>query len=49
MVEDLRATSFNAIKASLIALRESWGEDKWFSPYREHIKAFVMGTGTSKK
>jgi len=45
MVEDLRATSFNAVKASLIALKESWGDDKWFSPYREHIKAFVMGTG----
>lgn len=45
MVEDLRATSFNAIKASLVALKESWGDDKWFSPYREHIKAFVMGTG----
>lgn len=45
MVEDLRATSFNAIKAALIALKESWGDDKWFSPYREHIKAYVMGTG----
>jgi len=45
MVEDLRATSFNAIKAGLIALKESWGDDKWRSPYREHIKAFVMGTG----
>lgn len=45
MVEDLRATSFNAIKAALIALKESWGDDKWFSKYREHIKAFVMGTG----
>ena len=45
MVEDLRATSFNAVKAALIALKESWGDDKWFSPYREHIKAFVMGTG----
>lgn len=45
MVEDLRATSFNAIKAALIGLKQSWGEDKWFSPYREHIKAYVMGTG----
>ena len=45
MVEDLRATSFNAIKAALLALKESWGDDKWFSPYREHIKAYVMGTG----
>ncbi|MFT5725512.1 MAG: hypothetical protein ACI9JN_002637, partial [Bacteroidia bacterium] len=45
MVEDLRSTSFNAVKAALSALKESWGEDKWFSPYREHIKAFVMGTG----
>ncbi len=45
MVEDLRATSFNAVKAALMALKESWGDDKWFSPYREHIKAFVMGTG----
>lgn len=45
MVEDLRATSFNAVKAALIALKESWGNDKWFSPYREHIKAYVMGTG----
>ena len=45
MVEDLRATSFNAVKAGLIALKESWGDDKWFSPHREHIKAFVMGTG----
>lgn len=45
MVEDLRATSFNAIKAAMMALKESWGDDKWFSPYREHIKAFVMGTG----
>ena len=45
MVEDLRATSFNAIKAALIALKESWGDDKWFSKYREHIKAYVMGTG----
>lgn len=45
MVEDLRATSFNAIKAGLMALKESWGDDKWFSPYREHIKAYVMGTG----
>ena len=26
MVEDLRATSFNAIKAALIALKESWGQ-----------------------
>ncbi len=45
MVEDLRATSFNAIKAGLIALKESWGDDKWHSKYREHIKAYVMGTG----
>ena len=45
MVEDLRATSFNAVKAALMALKGSWGDDKWFSPYREHIKAFVMGTG----
>jgi len=45
MVEDLRATSFNAVKAALIALKESWGDDKWFSKYREHIKAYVMGTG----
>lgn len=45
MVEDLKATSFNAIKAGLMALKESWGDDKWFSPHREHIKAFVMGTG----
>ena len=45
MVEDLRATSFNAIKAALLALKESWGEDKWITPYREHIKAYVMGTG----
>lgn len=45
MVEDLRATSFNAIKAALIALKESWGDDKWYSKYREHIKAYVMGTG----
>ncbi len=45
IVEDLKATSFNAVKAGLIALKESWGDDKWFSPYREHIKAFVMGTG----
>lgn len=45
MVEDLRATSFNAIKAGLLALKQSWGDDKWFSPYREHIKAYVMGTG----
>ena len=45
MVEDLRATSFNAVKASLIALKESWGDAKWHSPYREHIKAYVMGTG----
>jgi hypothetical protein len=45
MVEDLRATSFNAIKSALIALKISWGDDKWFSPYREHIKAYVMGTG----
>ena len=45
LVEDLRATSFNAIKAALIALKESWGDEKWFTKYREHIKAFVMGTG----
>lgn len=45
MVEDLRATSFNAVKAALIALKGSWGDDKWFSKYREHIKAYVMGTG----
>ncbi len=45
MVEDLRATSFNAVKAALIALKESWGEEKWYSKYREHIKAYVMGTG----
>jgi hypothetical protein len=45
MVEDLRATSFNAVKASLIALKQSWGQDKWYSKHREHIKAFVMGTG----
>ena len=45
MVEDLQATSFNAVKAALIALKESWGDDKWFSKYREHIKAYVMGTG----
>jgi alanine dehydrogenase len=45
MVEDLRATSFNAIKAALTALKESWGDEKWFSKYREHIKAYVMGTG----
>lgn len=45
MVEDLKATSFNAIKAGLIALKQSWGEEKWLSPYREHIKAYVMGTG----
>ena len=45
MVEDLRSTSFNAINAALIALKESWGDEKWFSKYREHIKAYVMGTG----
>lgn len=45
MVEDLRATSFNAINAALIALKASWGDEKWFTPHREHIKAFVMGTG----
>jgi alanine dehydrogenase len=45
MIEDLKATSFNAIKAALIALKDSWGEGKWFSKYREHIKAVVMGTG----
>jgi len=45
MVEDLRATSFNAIHAALIALKESWGDEKWYTKYREHIKAFVMGTG----
>lgn len=45
MVEDLRATSFNAVNAALIALKESWGDEKWFTKYREHIKAFVMGTG----
>lgn len=45
MVEDLRATSFNAVKAAMMALKESWGQDKWFSKYREHIKAYVMGTG----
>ncbi len=45
MVEDLKSTSFNAIKAGLIALKQSWGEHKWFSPYRPHIKAYVMGTG----
>lgn len=45
MVEDLRATSFNAVKAGLVALKQTWGDDKWFSPHREHIKAFVMGTG----
>ncbi len=45
MVEDLKATSFNAIKAGLIALRESWGDEKWFSKDRDEIKAFVMGTG----
>lgn len=45
MVEDLRATSFNAINAALIALKASWGDEKWFTPHREHVKAFVMGTG----
>jgi alanine dehydrogenase len=45
MVEDLRVTSFNAVKAALIALKQSWGDAKWYSPYREHIKAYVMGTG----
>lgn len=45
VVEDLRATSFNAVKAGLLALKQSWGDDKWFSPHREHIKAYVMGTG----
>lgn len=45
MVEDLKATSFNAVKAGLIALKESWGEEKWHSKYRPHIKAYVMGTG----
>lgn len=45
LVEDLRATSFNAVNAALIALKASWGEEKWFSKYREHIKAYVMGTG----
>ncbi len=45
VVEDLRATSFNAIKAGIIALKESWGEEKWISKYRPHIKAYVMGTG----
>ncbi len=45
MVEDLKATSFNAIKAGIIALRESWGHEKWFSKERDEIRAFVMGTG----
>ncbi|MBL4773824.1 MAG: hypothetical protein JKX98_09600 [Alcanivoracaceae bacterium] len=45
LIEDLRATSFNAIKAAIIALKASWGEQKWFSKYRPHIKAYVMGTG----
>lgn len=45
MIEDLRATSFNAIKAAIIALKESWGADKWNSKFRTHIKAYVMGTG----
>jgi alanine dehydrogenase len=45
MVEDLRATSFNAINAALIALKQSWGDEKWFTKYREHVKAYVMGTG----
>lgn len=45
MVEDLRATSFNAVKAALYALKESWGDEKWFSKHRKHIKAYVMGTG----
>jgi len=45
VIEDLRATSFNAIKAGIIALKESWGDEKWYSKFRPHIKAYVMGTG----
>ncbi|MFC2131783.1 hypothetical protein ACFLSQ_10140 [Bacteroidota bacterium] len=45
LIEDLKSTSFNAIKAAIIALKQSWGDEKWFSKYREHIKAYVMGTG----
>ncbi len=45
VVEDLRATSFNAVKAGIIALKESWGDEKWYSKFRPHIKAYVMGTG----
>ncbi len=45
IIEDLRATSFNAVKAGIIALKASWGDEKWYSKYRPHIKAYVMGTG----
>lgn len=45
IVEDLRSTSFNAVKVAFIALKQSWGDDKWFSKNREHIKAIVMGFG----
>ena len=45
LVEDLRSTAYNSVKAGLIELRKNLGEEKWFDPNRESLRFYVMGTG----
>ncbi len=47
LVEDLQATSYNAVKAAIKQLRKELGEDRWFESRREPLKAFIMGTGST--
>lgn len=47
LVEDLQATSYNAVKAAMKQLRKELGEERWFDPKRDPIRAFIMGTGST--
>ncbi len=48
LVEDLQATSYNAVKAAIKQLRKELGEELWFDlTRRKAFQAFIMGTGST--
>lgn len=46
LVEDLRGTAYNSVRAAVLELRKQVGEKKWFDPDREPFHFVVIGAGT---
>ncbi len=46
LVEDLRGTAYNSVRAAILELRKQVGEDKWFDPDRKPFHFVVIGAGT---